>query len=91
MTDRLNTFVITHRKGNLSDFNFYPDMERDFSRVCSHIGNYSAGKLVYSVWRCDCGLAYFEDWLFQNHSNRTRLKLNYDVHMADKVFVDGHC
>ena len=49
MTDLLNTFVITHRKGDLSDFNFYPDMERDFSRVCSHIGNYSAGKLVYSV------------------------------------------
>ena len=35
---RLNTFIITHHVGELEDFDFYDDMERDCSRVPAHAG-----------------------------------------------------
>lgn len=85
---RLNTFIITHHVGELEDFDFYDDMERDCSRVAKHVGTYATtGDKVYSVWRCECELDFFRDWLSKNHNLRTSLNLKYDVHQAEQALV----
>jgi len=85
---RLNTFIITHHVGELEDFDFYDGMERDCSRVARHIGTYSTSvDKVYSVWRCECELDFFRDWLSKNHKRRTSLNLKYDVHQAEQALV----
>ena len=84
----LNTFIITHHKGTIEDFAVYDDMERDCSRVARHVGVYgTAGNQIYSVWRCECDINFFKEWIAECHKDRTSIELKYDVHEAQQALV----